>query len=90
MSPLLFIALAQSTPIQLPEPVKFSIEHVEEGKPQFIFIFNLDEGTKKIVLPPIYHRVDPSKPEKPKEEPQIIRIFNLDEGTNEIVLPPAP
>jgi hypothetical protein len=39
-------------PPQPPAPVKFEVTHVEEGQPQIIRIFGLDEGTREIVLPP--------------------------------------
>ena len=41
-------AAAATTP---PEPVKFKVTHVEAGEPQIVRIFNLDEGTREIVLP---------------------------------------
>ncbi len=41
-------AAAATTP---PEPVKFKVTHVEASEPQIIRIFNLDEGTREIVLP---------------------------------------
>jgi hypothetical protein len=43
------IAAAQ-TPA--PEPVKFEVTHTEAGEPQIVRIYNLDGGTREIVLPP--------------------------------------
>jgi hypothetical protein len=34
------------------EPVKFEVTHVEASQPQIVRIFNLDEGTREIVLQP--------------------------------------
>jgi hypothetical protein len=47
-------ALTQPTPAT-PEPpplVKFDLTHVENGQPQIVRIYGLDEGTREIVLPP--------------------------------------
>ncbi len=35
-----------------PQPVKFEVTHTEASQPQIVRIFNLDEGTREIVLPP--------------------------------------
>ncbi len=43
------IAAAQAP---APEPVKFEVTHTEAGEPQIVRIFNLDGGTREIVLPP--------------------------------------
>ena len=63
------------------EPVSFSVTHVEDAHPKFIHIYNLEDGTRAIVLPPVHSEdTDPSRP---------IRIFNaLAEGVQEIAQPP--
>jgi len=50
-APLAVASLAP--PEQLEEPVRFEVTHVEEvPKPQIVRIYNLDEGTREIVLQP--------------------------------------
>ena len=62
------------------EPVSFSVTHVEDAHPQFVYIYNLDDGPRAIVLPHAQSEdADPSGP---------IRIFNASgEGVLEIALP---
>jgi hypothetical protein len=81
-----------SEPAQPPDPpVKFAITHAEEARPQYVRIFNLPEGMREIVLPPVYHTVDESAPKtRTDAEPQPIRILNLEEGTREIATPREP
>lgn len=83
------IALSQQgTPVETDSPVSFKITHVESSKPQIVRIFNLDEGMRVIVLPPVRIIAADSGPaptavEAEKSAP--IRIFNLStEGTREI------
>jgi hypothetical protein len=102
VKPLLLIALWASlataqSPVQPSNPVSFKITHVEASKPQIIRIYNLDEGTREIVLPPaavlLSELADSRKSEKTRVvagEPQTIVIFNLGEGTREIELSPVP
>jgi len=45
-------------PEQPASPVKFAITHVEAFQPRIIRIFNLDEGTREIVLPPALESLD--------------------------------
>lgn len=63
------------------EPVRFSVTHVEDVHPQFIHIYNLDDGPRAILLPPAESEDDdPSRP---------IRIFNAStEGVQEIAQQP--
>jgi hypothetical protein len=62
------------------EPVSFSVTHVEDAHPKFIHIYNLEDGPRAIVLPPVHSEdTDPSRP---------IRIFNSSaEGVQEIAPP---
>jgi hypothetical protein len=49
------IAVLTQPTAALPEPpplVKFDLTHVENGQPQIVRIYGLDEGTREIVLPP--------------------------------------
>jgi hypothetical protein len=72
---------------QTAEPVKFEITHVEEREPQIVRIFNLEEGTRVVVLPPRFVTVKSEKPSSELAQP--IRIFNLEEGVREIAVPPT-
>ena len=82
MTAVLAIALARLVAAPQPmEPVSFSVTHVEDTHPQFIHIYNLDDGPCAIILPPAQSEDDdPSRP---------IRIFNASaEGVQEIALLP--
>jgi hypothetical protein len=72
---------------QAAEPVKFELTHVEDREPQIVRIFNLEEGTREIVLPPRFVTVKAEKPSSEGAQP--IRIFNLEEGVREIAVPPT-
>jgi hypothetical protein len=77
----LAIAIARLVGAPQPmEPVSFSLTHVEDAHPQFIYIYNLDDGARAIVLPrPQSEDADSSRP---------IRIFNaFGEGVQEIAQP---
>jgi len=75
-----------STPeaVRPDNPVTFSITHEEATKPQVVRIFNLDEGTRVIVLPPAHMTVT-----ELSEKGRAAIIFNLGEGTREVELWPA-
>jgi hypothetical protein len=62
------------------DPVSFSVTHVEDAHPQIVYIYNLEDGRRAIVLPRVQSEdADSSRP---------IRIFNaLEEGVLEIAQP---
>ena len=62
------------------EPVSFSVTHVEDAHPKIIYIYNLDDGPRTIVLPRAQSAdADSSRP---------IRILNAsEEGIQEIAQP---
>jgi hypothetical protein len=66
--------------LQPVEPVSFTVTHVEDEHPQIIYIYNLEDGPRSIVLPRAQSEdADSSRP---------IRIFNaLGEGVQEIEQP---
>jgi hypothetical protein len=67
-------------PPQPIEPVSFSVTHIEDAHPQFVHIYNLDDGPRATVLPRAHSEDDDSS--------RPIRIFNaLGEGVQEVAQP---
>ena len=85
------VATAQSPPAAEAQPspdvFKFEVTHLEATKPRYIRIFNLDEGTRLILLPP--PRSSASGFAQSSEDSFALIFNGSEEGIREIVLTPT-
>lgn len=86
------VATAQSPPPAAeaqpsPDVFKFEVTHLEATKPRYIRIFNLDEGTRLILLPP--PRSSASGFAQSSEDSFALIFNGSEEGIREIVLTPT-